>query len=142
MRPFAHFPAIACQRVVAWWKMRDMGSPSITLRCDCGAEGRSAYGELWTCPDCGRSYDTSQIPSADYDAVAALDRRYRRGSQVVMVVLALIVLTVALTGQPISIFAGLAVVLLSWFLYIKPLVHRRHRRAVSELTLRWELTAE
>jgi hypothetical protein len=34
------------------------------------------------------------------------------------------------------------VVLLSWFLYIKPLVHRRHKRAVSELTRSWELSAE
>ena len=26
-----------------------MGSPAITLRCDCGAEGRAAYGEVWKC---------------------------------------------------------------------------------------------
>ena len=122
--------------------MRGMGSPAITLRCDCGAEGRAAYGEVWKCAQCGRSYDTSRIPADDYDAVAALDRRYRRGSQALMVVLALIVLVVAITGQTISIFAGLAVVLLGWFLYIKPLIHRRHKRAVSALTRSWELSAE
>jgi len=88
-----------------------MGSPAITLRCDCGAEGKAAYGEVWKCAKCGRSYDTSKIPADDYDAVAALDRRYRRGSQALMVVLALIVLAVAIEGQTISIFAGLAVVL-------------------------------
>jgi hypothetical protein len=42
----------------------------------------------------------------------------------------------------ISTLAGLAVVLVGWFLYIKPLVHRRHKRAVRELTRRWELTPE
>src|SRR2546427_9239691 len=33
-----------------------MGLPSITLRCDCGQEGRSGYDELWTCPKCSRVY--------------------------------------------------------------------------------------
>ena len=119
-----------------------MGLPRITLRCDCGEEGRSAYGERWTCPKCGRVYDTGKIPTVDYEAVAALDRRYRRGSQALMVVLALIVLAVAVTGQLLSMFAGLGVVLLSWFLYIKPVIHRRHRKAVSSLTRSWELKAE
>ena len=68
--------------------MRDMGSPAITLRCDCGAEGRAAYGEVWKCSKCGRSYNTSQIPAEDYDAVAALDRRYRWGNRALMAVLA------------------------------------------------------
>jgi hypothetical protein len=119
-----------------------MGSPAITLNCDCGAQGRSAYGERWTCPECDRHYDTRQIPESEYAAIATLDRNYRRGSQAVMVVLALVVLAVAVKGQLVSVFAGLAVVLLSWFLYIKPLVHRRHKRAVSELTRRWKLKAE
>jgi hypothetical protein len=46
------------------------------------------------------------------------------------------------TGQLLSIFAGLGVVLLTWFLYIKPLIHRRHRKAVNNLTRSWELKAE
>jgi hypothetical protein len=33
-------------------------------------------------------------------------------------------------------------VLLTWFLYIKPVIHRRHRKAVSNLTRSWELKAE
>jgi hypothetical protein len=119
-----------------------MASPVLTLHCDCGTEGRSSYGARWTCPACGRVYDTSRIPAADYDAVTALDRRYRWSGRAVIVVLALIVLAVAVTGQLISIFAGLALVLLGWFLYIRPLVHRRHRRAVSQLTRSWELHPE
>src|SRR5215831_1826064 len=87
-----------CQRRREWWKMRTMGSPAITLRCDCGTEGRAAYAERWTCPNCGRVYDTSNIPAADYEAIAALDRRYRRANQAVVVVLALVVLAVAWTG--------------------------------------------
>ena len=106
-----------------------MKEPAITLRCDCGSEGRAAYGERWTCPSCGRVYDLSQIPSGDYDEIASLDRRYR-------------LLAVALTRQVVPIFAGLAVAMLSWFLYIKPIVHRRHRRAVAQLTRQWDVKAE
>ena len=94
------------------------------------------------CPKCGRTYDTSQIPAEDYDAIKALDRRYRVASWSIVFVMAVIVLAVAVTGQILPIFAGLAVTMLSWFLYIKPVVHRKHRRAVSALTRQWNLEAE
>jgi hypothetical protein len=116
--------------------------PAISLRCDCGSEGSAAYGECWRCPACGRSYDTSQIPDGDYEQIVQLSRRYRVAGFAVVSVLAVLILVVALTGQPISIFAGLATAMLSWFLFIKPVVHRRHRRAVGNLTRRWELKAE
>lgn len=119
-----------------------VGSPAITLRCDCGAEGRAQHGDRWVCPKCGRTYDTSQIPSADYDAIKALDRRYRIASWSIVGVMAAIVLAVAVTGELLPIFAGLGVSLLGWFLYIKPVVHRRHRRAVNALTRQWNLEAE
>lgn len=119
-----------------------VGSPAITLRCDCGAEGRAQHGDRWACPACGRTYDTSQIPAADYEAIQALNRRYRLASWAIVGVMAAVVLAVAVTGQLLPIFAGLAVVLLSWFIYIKPVVHRRHKRAVSALTRQWNLEAE
>jgi hypothetical protein len=119
-----------------------MKGPAITLRCDCGAEGRAGYGERWTCAECGRTYDTRRIPQADYAAISALNRRYRQTLTAIVVVLALLVLAIAITGQLIPIFAGLGVVLISWFLYIKPLVHRRHRRAVTGLTRKWNLEPE
>jgi hypothetical protein len=118
-------------------------APAITLRCDCGSsEGRAAYGERWTCPRCGRSYDTSQIPAGDYGEIAALDRRYRKVSWSIMTVLALLVLMAALTRQLLPTFSGLALVLLGWFLFIKPVVHRRHKQAVRGLTRDWNLHAE
>jgi hypothetical protein len=119
-----------------------VGSPAITLRCDCGAEGRAQHGERWVCPKCGRTYDTSQIPAADYAAITALNRRYRAASWSIVAVMAVLVLAVAITGQILPIFAGLSVVMLSWFLYVKPVVHRRHKRAVSALTRQWNLEPE
>src|SRR5947199_238994 len=55
--------------------MRGMGSPAITLRCDCGAEGKAAYGEVWKCAKCGRSYDTSQMGAVG--RVSPLLRQHR-----------------------------------------------------------------
>jgi hypothetical protein len=119
-----------------------MKGPAISLRCDCGAEGRAGYGERWKCDECGRTYDTGRIPHDDYAAITALDRRYRYAGWSIIAVLALLVLAVAITRQLLPMFAGLGVVLLTWFLYIKPLVHRRHRRAVSSLTKNWNLEPE
>lgn len=116
--------------------------PQITLKCDCGAEAFVGYGERWTCPKCGKSYDTSHIPSSDYARILSLNKRYRIIIWAIVSVMAGIVLLVALTGQIISIFAGLAVSLLGWFLFIKPLIHRRHKRAVSDMTIHWDIQAE
>ncbi len=71
-----------------------------------------------------------------------LTKRYRMVSFAIVGVMALIVLAVALTGQTVSIFAGLAVSLLSWFLYIRPLIHRKHKRAVAQLTRSWDVAAD
>ncbi len=128
-----------------WAAMGEDGlvkAPAITLRCDCGSEGRAAYGDRWVCPDCGRVFDTGQIPVGDYGEIAALDRRYRMVSWAIVAVLALLVLMAALTRQIVPTFAGLAVVLLGWFLFIKPVVHRRHKQAVHGLTRSLNLRAE
>jgi len=118
------------------------GPPAITLRCDCGHEGRAAYGNEWTCDRCGRTYDTAQIPEQDYASIRSLNSRYRAIGIAIVVAFALVLLLVALTGGFLQVLAGLGVILISWFLYIKPLVHRRHRRAVQALTRRWELHAQ
>jgi ABC-type transport system involved in cytochrome bd biosynthesis fused ATPase/permease subunit len=116
--------------------------PAITLRCDCGHEGRAAYGERWSCDRCGRTYDTAQIPEQDYASIRSLNSRYRAVAIAIVVAFALILLLVAVTGGFLQVLAGLGVILISWFLYIKPLVHRRHRRAVQSLTRRWQLQSQ
>ena len=52
-------------------------APLITIGCDCGASTEVAYGDRWTCPECGRTWDTSQIPAADYDVLLKGVRQYR-----------------------------------------------------------------
>ena len=87
--------------------MSGMAAPRITLRCDCGAEELVAYGERWTCGSCGRTYDTAGIPSADFEAIQSLRRRYRIIGYTGVALIAAFVLLLALTAQEFQLFIGL-----------------------------------
>jgi hypothetical protein len=120
-----------------------MAAPRITLRCDCGeSEALVAYGERWTCAACGRTYDTTGIPAADFEAIQALRRRYRILGYTGVVLVAAFVLFLALTAQPFQLLIGLPFILLLWFTYVRPVMRSRYRRRVGELQRTWTLKAE
>jgi hypothetical protein len=54
-----------------------MRGPQITLRCDCGASARVDFGSRWTCPECGKVYDTSRIPATEYNQIGSIQTRFR-----------------------------------------------------------------
>jgi hypothetical protein len=113
--------------------------PKITVACECGREERVEYGPEYVC-ECGRRYATTQIPESDYAAVVDLDRRYRRGGQIVGSFFALIFIAVALT-RPFILIAVVPTCLLGWMIYGRPVVRRRYWRAVRQLTREWKLSA-
>jgi hypothetical protein len=120
-----------------------MAAPRITLRCDCGkSEALVAYGERWTCESCGRTYDTSGIPSEDFEAIQALRRRYRIVGYSGVALVGALVLLLALTAQQLQLFIGLPLILLVWFTYVRPFMRSRYRRRVGELQRTWTLKAE
>jgi Flp pilus assembly protein TadB len=120
-----------------------MAAPRITLRCDCGkSEAQVAYGERWTCEACGRTYDTSGIPSGDYAAIQSLRRRYRIIGYSGVALVAAFVLLLALTAQEFQLFIGLPFILLVWFMYVRPVMRSRYYRRVQELQRTWTLKAE
>jgi hypothetical protein len=119
-----------------------MAAPRITLRCDCGAEALVAYGERWTCESCGRTYDTTRIPAADFQAIQDLRRRYRVAGYIGVALIGAFVLLLALTAQEFQLFIGLPSVLLVWFIYVRPFMRTRYRRRVGELQRKWMLRAE
>jgi len=49
---------------------------AITIRCDCGAARPVHYGERWTC-ECGKTWNTAQIPAEEYWGTMRVMRRYR-----------------------------------------------------------------
>jgi hypothetical protein len=115
-------------------------SPKITITCDCGEQRKLAYGESYTC-ECGKSWSTKQVPAADYEAIKQLDRRYRRMGWLAFGGFGLICVAVGLT-RPISLLFLIPAGMMTWFTLFRPMVRRRHWRAIQALTRRWTLSAE
>lgn len=113
----------------------------ITLTCDCGQIGYVRYGERWTCPECSRTWDTSQIPDEEYEKLAASVRRYRLLALGPPLVLAAILL-------PLAVVAGIQfgllffVLVLAYGIFVIPKVRQRATRSMSESTRSWSLSPE
>ena len=118
-----------------------LGGPPIAVTCECGVKRDVRYGEVWTCEQCGRRWDTNQIPREEYEQVRRTQLRYR----VLPVALGLLVASLAifftLTGNVFSVFLLLPVALTGWFALVRPVHRRRYRRAIADLP-RWNLRAE
>lgn len=115
--------------------------PPITLTCECGEKRDLAYGERWHCEKCGREWNTSRIPSEQYDEVRKLSLRYRAlpiGFGLLVVALAIFF---TLSGNLFSVFFLLPVALTTWFVFVRPLWRKRYRQAVRSLP-KWELRPE
>jgi hypothetical protein len=115
-------------------------SPKITITCDCGEPHRLAYGDEYTC-ECGRAWSTKQIPAADYEAIRSLDRSYRRKGWFAFGGFGLICIAVGAT-RPLSLLFLIPAGMMTWFTLFRPMVRRRHWRAIQALTRRWTLRAE
>jgi hypothetical protein len=112
--------------------------PPITVTCQCGEKRDLRYGEDWTCDDCGRRWDTKQIPPEQYEAIRRTQLRFR----VLPVAYGLVTLALAmfftLTGNIFSVFVLLPLALMLWFYFVRPFHRRRYRRAIAQLP-KWDL---
>jgi hypothetical protein len=116
-------------------------SPKITITCDCGETRKLAYGDEYLCA-CGRSWSTRQIPAADYDAIRRLDRSYRLKGWLGFGGFLVLCLLVVWRGNPGTLLFLIPAGLMAWFTIFRPMVRRRHWRAIQALTRRWTLRAE
>lgn len=113
----------------------------ITLQCECGKLVGLAYGERWTCPDCGKTWDTSQIPSSEYDRLVRSVRRYRLLTLGPPVALAAVLV-------PLGIFVGLQyglllfVLVMAYGLLVVPRLRVKATQRVLANTRQWELSPE
>lgn len=117
-----------------------MLGPPITLRCECGTEGRVTYGERLTCLGCGRVYDTSRIPEAEYRERTAVVRRYRLVALGPLAVLAAIMVPLVVFVDSNLIFL-MGLLAFAYILLFMPLVRRRMKRGVRTGP-GWDLRAE
>ncbi|HEX4747048.1 MAG TPA: hypothetical protein VFU99_09215 [Gaiellaceae bacterium] len=113
----------------------------ITLQCDCGKLAGVTYGERWTCPDCGKTWDTSQIPREEYDRLLGSVRRYRLLALGPPVALAAVLV-------PLAIFEGvqygflLFVLAMAYGLLVVPRLRAKATQRVMKNTRQWELHPE
>lgn len=117
-----------------------MKGPPITVQCDCGAAQLVRYGETWTCPTCGRRWNTGQIPAAEYESLLRRLRRYKLELVgLTLAVLGVFVPLIVLVDGSLVFLAAIAAFALV-FVYL-PFWRRRIRRAAGEAP-RWQLEPE
>jgi hypothetical protein len=115
--------------------------PPITITCDCGAVGQVPYGERWHCEQCGKSWNTAQIPRADYNSLLAGVKRYR-----LLVVAPPLALAAVLI--PLAVLVGLQyafllfVLVMAHGLLVVPQIRRRTTAASSARSTAWKLSPE
>ena len=117
-----------------------MRGPPITVRCECGETRQVPYGERWTCEQCGRTWNTGQIPAEEYDAIMRQMRNMRLWVIGVAVGLAAVFGLLALFVAE-SLFVLLPVVLSAWFVLYMPRWRRQVRRRARSLP-NWDLHPE
>jgi hypothetical protein len=115
--------------------------PPITVTCECDERHELFYGERWTCPACGRTYDSRQIPEHEYAQIRRLQLRYRVLPVALGLAVAALAIFFTLTGNITGVFFLLPVALVAWFVFIRPTHQRRYRAAIAELP-RWDLCAD
>ena len=115
--------------------------PPITVTCECGERHELFYGERWTCPACGRAYDSNQIPAEEYAQIRRLQLRFRAVPIALGVVVAALAIVFTLTDNIVGVFMILPVALIAWFVFIRPTHRRRYHEAIADLP-RWDLRAE
>ena len=115
--------------------------PPITITCDCGVSASVPYGERWHCEQCGKTWNTAQIPRADYDSLLAGVRRYR-----LLVVGPPLVLAAVLI--PLAVLVGvqyaflLFVLVMAHGLLVVPQIRRRTAVKSSARSMAWKLSPE
>jgi hypothetical protein len=117
-------------------KMRRMRGALITVTCDCGERSYVPYGERWVCV-CGRSWDTNQIPAAEYWGIMHDMRRYRfRAMGAAMAIAAAAVAFARITRGPVMPI--MLIVMMAWFFFYMPQWRRKVRAAARGLPS-WKL---
>ena len=96
-----------------------------------------AYGDAWSCPTCGKRWNTSQIPEDEYWGIMHEMRRYR-----LEVIVAALVVGV---GTALSIvylerrfFPAALLVMTFWFVFYMPRWRKKVRRRARNLP-HWQL---
>lgn len=120
---------------------RAVREPPITITCDCDTAALVPYGDTWQCPDCGKAWNTTQIPRAEFDALLSGVKRYR------LVVLGP-PMAIAAVLVPLAVLVGLQyafllfVLVMAHGLLVVPQIRKRTSAAAGARAASWKLSPE
>lgn len=112
--------------------------PPIAVTCECGEKRDLSYGDDWTCENCGRRWDTTQIPAEQYGAIRRTQLRFRVLPVAYGLLTAAGAIFFTLSSNIFSVIILLPFSMLLWFYFIQPFHRKRYRRAIAELP-KWQL---
>jgi hypothetical protein len=116
---------------------RGVKGPPITVTCDCGTVERVPYGQAWTCPSCGRRWDTTQIPAEEYEGILRDMRRYRIEAFALGSAIGIAVVALAVLGDR-PIFPLALIAMTGWWILYMPRWRRKVRARARKLPT-WKL---
>jgi hypothetical protein len=125
---------------VALRRIAGVRGPPITLTCDCGQATSLRYGARWTCPGCGRVWDTAEIPKDEYAGLARDLRLYRALPIAIAVGLVLVFLPLVVFVKEVRVLV-VPVLLGALAIFLGPLWKTRVRRRFAA-TPNWDLRPE
>lgn len=111
------------------------------MKCDCGQVQYVAYRDVWECPDCGRRWNTGQIPEEEYWGLYRDMRRYRIQAIAVAVAIGAGFALLA-ASQGARAFGLAPIVIGAWFLLYMPRLRRRARLQARATRPNWQLRPE
>jgi hypothetical protein len=120
--------------------MTPMGKPPITIKCECGETKSVAYGQRWVCERCHRSWNTQQIPIAEYEGLLRRVRRHKLEVLAMGAIAAAVLIPLIVVVNSGFIFLT-PIVMAAWLFLVLPGWRRRYRRTAREAP-RWELHPE
>jgi len=110
----------------------------LTITCRCGREEHVQLGGVWSCPDCGSEWDTTQVPVEEYQAYSQAVRKVQLLSLSGVVVAVVATTPLAVLVSPALVPVGI-VLLAVWYFWYLP-IHRKQVRRLYEALPRWEIT--
>jgi hypothetical protein len=114
--------------------------PPITITCECGTTRAVRYGERWRCEQCGRSWNTLQIPAEEYESLLRRVRRHQyEAVGTAAIVAGIIISLIVFVSQ--SFILLLAPIMAAWLFLFLPYWRRRYRRT-ARAAPRWQLHPE
>jgi len=117
-----------------------MRRPPITITCECGEKRGVPYGDRWVCEQCGRRWNTGQIPAEEYEGLLRRIRRLRLQAFGFALLAAAVFIPLIVFVN--SRFIFLAVVMaFAWTFLFVPMWRRKLGRAARSAP-RWELHPE